>query len=179
MSPVPVTVTARSKVWTVFARSNAGIMGSNPTRGMDICVRLFCVCVVLCRALRRADPPAMESYQMCTGLRNWKSDQGPTNGRRAIDEWMNGLNRFKYFNQHFLDTNFTRNSTLTRMILAVAYKHNIRNKLFSCLRLLNKINIGVSTASKALKCVDSGDLTAVTTDSKVFWNVTPCSSESN
>jgi hypothetical protein len=23
-------------------------MGSNPTRGMDVCVRLFCVCVVLC-----------------------------------------------------------------------------------------------------------------------------------
>jgi hypothetical protein len=25
-----------------------GIVGSNPTRGMDVCVRLFCVCVVLC-----------------------------------------------------------------------------------------------------------------------------------
>jgi hypothetical protein len=23
-------------------------VGSNPTRGMDVCVRLFCVCVVLC-----------------------------------------------------------------------------------------------------------------------------------
>jgi hypothetical protein len=41
----PSTVTARSKVWTVFARSNAGIGGSNPTQGMDVCVRLFCVCV--------------------------------------------------------------------------------------------------------------------------------------
>jgi hypothetical protein len=28
---------------TVFARSNAGIVGSNPTQAMDICVRLFCV----------------------------------------------------------------------------------------------------------------------------------------
>jgi hypothetical protein len=24
------------------------VMGSNPTRGMDVCVCLFCVCVVLC-----------------------------------------------------------------------------------------------------------------------------------
>jgi hypothetical protein len=32
----------------VTARSNTGIAGSNPTRGIDVCVRLFCVCVVLC-----------------------------------------------------------------------------------------------------------------------------------
>jgi hypothetical protein len=32
---------------TVCARSDAGIVGSNPTRVMDICVRLFCVCIVL------------------------------------------------------------------------------------------------------------------------------------
>jgi hypothetical protein len=33
---------------TVFARSNTGIVGSNRTQGMDVCVRLLCVCVVLC-----------------------------------------------------------------------------------------------------------------------------------
>jgi hypothetical protein len=44
----PLTVAARSKAWTVFARSITGIVGSNPTRDMDVCVRLFCVCVVLC-----------------------------------------------------------------------------------------------------------------------------------
>jgi hypothetical protein len=37
------TVAVRSKAWTVFARSNAGIVDSNPTRGMDVCVSLFCV----------------------------------------------------------------------------------------------------------------------------------------
>jgi hypothetical protein len=36
------------EAWTVFACSNTGIVGSNPTRGMDVYVRLFCVCVVLC-----------------------------------------------------------------------------------------------------------------------------------
>jgi hypothetical protein len=43
----PIAVAARSKAWTVFSRLNAGIVGSNPTRGMDVCMRLFCVCVVL------------------------------------------------------------------------------------------------------------------------------------
>jgi hypothetical protein len=37
-------VAVRSKGWTVFARSNARIAGSNPTRGVYVCVRLFCVC---------------------------------------------------------------------------------------------------------------------------------------
>jgi hypothetical protein len=29
-------------IWTVFARSNDGIVGWNPTQGMDFCLRLFC-----------------------------------------------------------------------------------------------------------------------------------------
>jgi hypothetical protein len=31
-----VNVAAQSKAWTVFARSDAGIVGSNPTQGMDV-----------------------------------------------------------------------------------------------------------------------------------------------
>jgi hypothetical protein len=54
----PIKVAVRSKEWTVFAHSNTGIVGSNPTRGMDVCVRLFCVQVV-------ADPPSKESYRIC------------------------------------------------------------------------------------------------------------------
>jgi hypothetical protein len=58
----PTIVTARSKAWTVFARANTGIVGSNPIHGMDVCVRLFCVCVVLC---------------VCSGLATgWSSVQG-------------------------------------------------------------------------------------------------------
>jgi hypothetical protein len=48
---LPVTVAERSKACTVFARSEAGFVGSNPTQVMDVwcvCTRLFCVCVVLC-----------------------------------------------------------------------------------------------------------------------------------
>jgi hypothetical protein len=44
----PITVVARSKAWTVFARSNSEIVGSNPTGGMDVCMCLFYVCVVVC-----------------------------------------------------------------------------------------------------------------------------------
>jgi hypothetical protein len=39
---------ARSMARTDFAHSNTGIVASNPNRGMDVCVRSFCVCVVMC-----------------------------------------------------------------------------------------------------------------------------------
>jgi hypothetical protein len=41
---VPITV---SKVCTVFARLDAGIVGSNSTQSIDVYLRLFCVCIVL------------------------------------------------------------------------------------------------------------------------------------
>jgi hypothetical protein len=44
----PITVAVRSKARNVFARSNTGIVGSNSTKGMDVCVHIFCVRVVLC-----------------------------------------------------------------------------------------------------------------------------------
>jgi hypothetical protein len=44
---------------------NIGIAGSNPARGMDVCPRVSVLCCpVSVKALRRADPPAKESYQM-------------------------------------------------------------------------------------------------------------------
>jgi hypothetical protein len=33
---VPVKVAEWSKAWTVFARADAGTMGSNPTQGIDV-----------------------------------------------------------------------------------------------------------------------------------------------
>jgi hypothetical protein len=49
----PVTVAERSKAYTVFARWEAGIMGSNPTQGMDVWCLCVCVCVFLCLCTRR------------------------------------------------------------------------------------------------------------------------------
>jgi hypothetical protein len=43
----PITVAARSRTWTVFGRSKPGIVGSNPTQGMDVCVCVYSVCVLL------------------------------------------------------------------------------------------------------------------------------------
>jgi hypothetical protein len=55
---MPLTVAARTKAWTVFARSNTGIVGSNLIRDMDFCVRFF-VFLLFCAqvaASRLADP---------------------------------------------------------------------------------------------------------------------------
>jgi hypothetical protein len=57
---------------------------------MDVCLRLFCVCVVLCRKwlCDGLILPSKESYRLCIGLRNWKSGQGPTENCRAIDSFI-------------------------------------------------------------------------------------------
>jgi hypothetical protein len=61
----PVTVAERSGACTVFARSEAGIVGSIPTQDLVfVCVcAIFCVCVQV-EALRRADHPPKGSYRM-------------------------------------------------------------------------------------------------------------------
>jgi hypothetical protein len=45
---LPIRVASRSKAWTDVTHLNTRIVGSNRTQGMDVCVRLFCACVVLC-----------------------------------------------------------------------------------------------------------------------------------
>jgi hypothetical protein len=65
---MPIIVAARSKAWTVFARSNAGIVGSNPAQGIDVCVCVYSVFVLSCvyvAALRRADHSSKESFRLC------------------------------------------------------------------------------------------------------------------
>jgi hypothetical protein len=60
---MPITEATLSKAWNVFARSNTAIVGSNPTRGMDVCVCVYSVFVLFCvqeAALRRADPPSKD-----------------------------------------------------------------------------------------------------------------------
>jgi hypothetical protein len=48
ISDLPITVAAQSKAWTVFACWNTRVVGSNPTRGMDVCVPLFYVFMLFC-----------------------------------------------------------------------------------------------------------------------------------
>jgi hypothetical protein len=59
--------------WIICALSNAGIVGSNPTQGMNVCVRLFCICVVPCvgSGLAKGLIPRSRSPTNCINLRNW------------------------------------------------------------------------------------------------------------
>jgi hypothetical protein len=82
----PVTVSARSGAWTVFAFSNVGVVGSNPTWGMDVCVRLFCVCAVCkWRPCDGLTPRPRSPTDYVKRARNWKIGQSPTKGCRTID----------------------------------------------------------------------------------------------
>jgi hypothetical protein len=70
----PVLLAERSEARTVFGRSNTGIVGSNPTRGMDVCPRFFCVvssCVWV-ETMRRADPPFKESYHLSNRFKSFR-----------------------------------------------------------------------------------------------------------
>jgi hypothetical protein len=64
----PVTVAARSKVRTVFARSDAVIVGSNPIQGIDVwCVYAFILCLgsglaAGCSLAQEVLPPAKNDY---------------------------------------------------------------------------------------------------------------------
>jgi hypothetical protein len=87
----PVTVAARSKAWTVFARSDAGFVVSNPTQGMDVwCVYAFILC--LCCPVFRQRPcdgliTRPRNVTFCEKwLRNWIRDQGPEWAGRAIEK---------------------------------------------------------------------------------------------
>jgi hypothetical protein len=53
---------------------------------MSVCV--YSVCGVLCvqvAALRGADPPSKEFYQLCKKIKKLNSGQGQRKGCRAID----------------------------------------------------------------------------------------------
>jgi hypothetical protein len=78
-------VIARSKAWTVFARSNAGIVGSNPTQGMDVYVRLFCVCVVLYAGSGFATGWSPAQGALPTVQRDQETEKAAKTQQRAVE----------------------------------------------------------------------------------------------
>jgi hypothetical protein len=88
------TVAARSRAWIVFARSNAGIVRSNPTRGMDIYVDS----VFVLGSSLATDWPLIQGVLPnaidCLRLRNWSET------KRFTDAYASsGSNRNKPTNQ--------------------------------------------------------------------------------
>jgi hypothetical protein len=83
----PITVASRSEAWTVFARSNTGVVRSNPNRDMDVCVRY-------CSGLATGWSPVQGVLSTVYRITTLKSDHGPAKGCRAIDEWMNYMGCF-------------------------------------------------------------------------------------
>jgi hypothetical protein len=80
----PITASARSEVWTVFARLNTGVVGSNPTARMDVCVCLNCIYAVLCASSGLAtcvDPPSKLFYWLCKKIKKLKKRPRP---KRAV-----------------------------------------------------------------------------------------------
>jgi hypothetical protein len=76
---------SKSRAWTVFARSNTGIVGSDPTQGMDVCVRLFYVCVFLCVGSCLATGWSPVQGVLPTVCRVEKLKKLPRSSKRTVD----------------------------------------------------------------------------------------------
>jgi hypothetical protein len=89
-----ITVVARSETLTAFARSNAGIVCSNPTQSMDVCVCIYSVLVfwVQVAALRRAHPPSKGSYRLC--IKDYEPEEEARAEQRTVETLMNEWIKF-------------------------------------------------------------------------------------
>jgi hypothetical protein len=65
-------------------------VGSNPTRGMDVCVCVYSMFVLSCvqvTALRLADHSSKESYCLCK--RDYETEEEVKAHQRAVEPLMN------------------------------------------------------------------------------------------
>jgi hypothetical protein len=75
-------MSAWSEAWTVFSRSNPGVVGSNPfeARMSVYAYSVFVLSRVLVAALRRADPPVQE-FLPCINSVAWVRERPPLVGK--------------------------------------------------------------------------------------------------
>jgi hypothetical protein len=85
---MPIKVAARAEARTVSVHLSTGVMGSNPTQGMDVSLLLFRVCAVMCigSALATDLASSKESYRLCVRLRNCKIGRGPTTVKPLMND---------------------------------------------------------------------------------------------
>jgi hypothetical protein len=73
----PVTVAEWSKAWTVFARSDAGIVGETLTEFMDVwCVYVFILCLC-CPVFKWRPCDKMNTRRRSTDQVTERTGQGP------------------------------------------------------------------------------------------------------
>jgi hypothetical protein len=94
LSLVPITAASRSKAWTVFARSNTGIVSTNPTQGMDVCVLFFCV-YILCVGSGLATGWSPIQGVLPTVYRIKKLIKRPRSTQRTVEPQIGRLNHVK------------------------------------------------------------------------------------
>jgi hypothetical protein len=78
-----------SEVWTVFVHSNAGIVGSNPIRGMDVCVYVYSVFVLSCvqvAASQWADHSSKGIYCLCN--KDYITEEETRAQQKAVESFM-------------------------------------------------------------------------------------------
>jgi hypothetical protein len=115
---MPITVIVRSKAWTVFARSNAGFVGRNPTQGMDVCLSLFCVCVVSCSGFTSGWSPVQGALPTVYRLGNWSEMKRFTDAlcsKWKQQEWMNGI-LYNWLYIKSTHTNFRHYATSRKVV---------------------------------------------------------------
>jgi hypothetical protein len=94
---------ARSEAWIFFARSDTGIVGSNPTWSMVVCVRLFCVCAVLCvdSGIVTSWSPAQGVLPTVYRITKLKKRLGPDKGLQRLmnemqEQWQMNVQRRRH-----------------------------------------------------------------------------------
>jgi hypothetical protein len=93
ISQAPKAEVTQSKIWNVFGLSNTEIVGSNPTRGRDVCPNFFRVCFVLYRQwlLDRTDDPSKQCYWLFIKKIPWSesaSELYRPSDRRLSVKWL-------------------------------------------------------------------------------------------
>jgi hypothetical protein len=86
-------VAAWSEAWSLFAHFSAGIVGSNLTEGMDVCVRVYSVCVVLCVGSGLATGWSLAQGVIPTVNKNdYDTEEEGGAQQRAVEPLMNEMN---------------------------------------------------------------------------------------